>query len=1057
MNMKKLLEAMTKFAGEPEQKPGDQVKATDVAKASKGSKHPFLNQLVGDSKEIEKKRADNALEESLAEQWANFDEAGIPSTSIKDMRNGKKQLQANATFDDGTHLTDLFIIDKDVEANEYAQLQQFVKQRARELGKTGKILKIQYKPWPAMSTGTYSGKADVGRLAEAADSESLNIGDDVIITGAVTEKGKTGVVTDLGRNGRFVVVNLYNGGQHSFHSSDVSFNEYANSDAEEAEMYDKEGDDWYDDLEEARGRNPDDEYDERRQGKLDDATEREQAKRPQTKVYTLTGRGPNMEPNYRFPGEYTSQADAVAARKKLMANPKTPNPTMIGIDQRTRYLDIKESIESTDPLESALLSAIQELISQGHVDVDPTVLTNMVVAATSQPFLLKDLVDANNNSQAVQHYIDSISPSKVKFSSDMLTVKNEDPAKDKAKSQAGVSSMASRAAGRNRLGEGALNEDAELSKQGFPSEFIKIIYSDAAISHDTQPVAMTKKPTIKELNRNVIVSKGKDGNFYGARASDSGYALYRLVAGSQAERKYADSAKEVAAWMKPGQYFAIPFNVTGYYTSRSKNRADTNRTNSDIEQRQILKQMNAIFTPAIKQKIEVYIEHIYANLRKLSNAPNSANYMFKPESAQQAVISIANALEELIKKGFSQATIESYLESINKRTIGWGSGYENTDAFVNAMKEPLAKAKFAQTLLSQANRLHLAVNDMLYKPTMDALTSEDTLSESFGNLVEEGWCVVQDGVMVDGPFDSKREAEDSAMREINSKGPQADILVKFGKSTSKGYYIQTKAVNPVNEEKTVAESSDISGLMAASHLNKQFRIKTDTKTYKVKAQSANVAKEILTKKFPDCKILSVTDITDLDEMTLAGYANSVKFAKGDRVSHGALGNGTVTKQENDNVYMIADSDRRLYRLTPESVKSLGKSESRLFALKERYTEISTKLREFKESKGQAAIASKLDNMDNMRNVQVPTPEERREQIRIRKAKEAGKKQVKEFAAPGIAGPAANGAGATVTTTPQPAAVKPGADTNALADTVINAAATDPKLAAKLKTVTTPMK
>jgi hypothetical protein len=1004
--MKKLLEAMTKFAGEPEQKPGDQVKATDVAKASKGSKHPFLNQLVGDSKEIEKKRADNALEESLTEQWANFD--------------------------------------------------------------------------------------------EDADSESLSIGDDVIITGAVTEKGKTGVVTELGRDGRFVVVNLYNGGQHSFHSSDVSFNEYADSDAEEAEMYDKEGNDWSDDVDEARGRNPDDEYDERRQEKLDDATGRDQAKRPQTKVYTLTGRGPNMEPNYKFPGEYASQADAVAARTTLMADPKTPNPTMISIDQRTRYLDIKESIESTDPLESALLSAIQELISQGHVDVDPTVLTNMVVAATSQPFLLKDLVDANNNSQAVQHYIDSISPSKVKFSSDMLTVKNEDPAKDKAKSQAGVSSMASRAAGRNRLGEGALNEDAELSKQGFPSEFIKLIYSDAAISHDTQPVALTKKPTVQELNRNVIVSKGKDGNFYGARASDSGYALYRLVAGSQAERKYADSAKEVAAWMKPGQYFAIPFNVTGYYTSRSKNQADTNRTNSDIEQRQILKQMNAIFTPAIKQKIEVYIEHIYANLRKLSNAPNSANYMFKPESAQQAVISIANALEELIKKGFSQATIESYLESINKRTIGWGSGYENTDAFVNAMKEPLAKAKFAQTLLSQANRLHNAVKDMLYKPTMDALTSEDTLSEDFGNLVEEGWCVVQDGVMVDGPFASKREAEDSAMREINSKGPQADILVKFGKSTSKGYYIQTKAVNPVNEdkkvdmmgktcskckkgkyaersqnddtdgkvtctcgnrvdrwkkEKTVTEASDISGLMAASHLNKQFRIKTDTKTYKVKAQSANVAKEILTKKFPDCKILSVTDITDLDEMTLAGYANSVKFAKGDRVSHGALGNGTVAKQDNDNVYMIADSDRHLYRLTPGSVKSLGKSASRLFALKERYTELSTKLREFKESRGQAAIASKLDNMDNMRNVQVPTPEERREQIRIRKAKEAGKKQVKEFVAPGVATADAPATPAPATpATPASTATPATPAAGGLTTDELSAVAKNPTLATQVKTM-----
>ena len=198
-------------------------------------------------------------------------------------------------------------------------------------------------------------------------------------------------------------------------------------------------------------RDPDAEYDARRQEKLD----AEADKAPKTTTYQCVGRGPNDEPNYKFGPEHNTSEEAVAYRKKLMANPKTPNPRDIGIRTISKVAKgINEDVTSTDPLEGALLDAIHELIGQGHTDVDPMVLTNMVVAATSQPFLLKDLVDANNNSQAVQHYIDSISPSKVKFSSDMLTVKNEDPAKDKAKAQAGVSSMASRAANRNRLGEG---------------------------------------------------------------------------------------------------------------------------------------------------------------------------------------------------------------------------------------------------------------------------------------------------------------------------------------------------------------------------------------------------------------------------------------------------------------------------------------------------------------------------------------------------------------------------------------------------------------------------
>jgi hypothetical protein len=72
----------------------------------------------------------------------------------------------------------------------------------------------------------------------AEDAEQLNVGDDVIISGDVQFNGATGVIDSFGRDHRFVVVNLYNHGRHSFHSSDVSFNDYADSDDEQARMYD---------------------------------------------------------------------------------------------------------------------------------------------------------------------------------------------------------------------------------------------------------------------------------------------------------------------------------------------------------------------------------------------------------------------------------------------------------------------------------------------------------------------------------------------------------------------------------------------------------------------------------------------------------------------------------------------------------------------------------------------------------------------------------------------------------------------------------------------------
>jgi hypothetical protein len=59
-------------------------------------------------------------------------------------------------------------------------------------------------------------------------AENLHVGDDVIVSGDVNLKGATGVIDSFGQDKRFVVVDLYNHGRHSFHSSDVSANDYDN-------------------------------------------------------------------------------------------------------------------------------------------------------------------------------------------------------------------------------------------------------------------------------------------------------------------------------------------------------------------------------------------------------------------------------------------------------------------------------------------------------------------------------------------------------------------------------------------------------------------------------------------------------------------------------------------------------------------------------------------------------------------------------------------------------------------------------------------------------------
>jgi len=76
MDFKKLLEAMDTFAGERVgQKPGDQVRGTDVAKPNKG-KHPFLKRLVG---ELKQPKSVYRHEQELSEAWLEFKEtAPVP-------------------------------------------------------------------------------------------------------------------------------------------------------------------------------------------------------------------------------------------------------------------------------------------------------------------------------------------------------------------------------------------------------------------------------------------------------------------------------------------------------------------------------------------------------------------------------------------------------------------------------------------------------------------------------------------------------------------------------------------------------------------------------------------------------------------------------------------------------------------------------------------------------------------------------------------------------------------------------------------------------------------
>lgn len=59
------------------------------------------------------------------------------------------------------------------------------------------------------------------------DEDKLSVGDPIIVTAPNEFEGATGEIAEFSPSGKFVVVNLYNHGEHSMHLSNVEYNQYA--------------------------------------------------------------------------------------------------------------------------------------------------------------------------------------------------------------------------------------------------------------------------------------------------------------------------------------------------------------------------------------------------------------------------------------------------------------------------------------------------------------------------------------------------------------------------------------------------------------------------------------------------------------------------------------------------------------------------------------------------------------------------------------------------------------------------------------------------------------
>jgi hypothetical protein len=75
-------------------------------------------------------------------------------------------------------------------------------------------------------------------------------------------------------------------------------------------------------------------------------------------------------------------------------------------------------------------------------------------------------------------------------------------------------------------------------------------------------------------------------------------------------------------------------------------------------------------------------------------------------------------------------------------------------------------------------------------------------------LEEEGWFIVEDDdYVIDGPYDSKFEAEEELSHSMTYRGVQSHFEVKYGKSTTNGYFIKLK--EDFEDEHGIGDDNDL--------------------------------------------------------------------------------------------------------------------------------------------------------------------------------------------------------------------------------------------------------
>ena len=244
--------------------------------------------------------------------------------------------------------------------------------------------------------------------------------------------------------------------------------------------------------------------------------------------------------------------------------------------------------------------------------------------------------------------------------------------------------------------------DAGLSAV-FPKQFINKVFKKFMVDAATKPVILAKKPTLDDIKKGVVLSKGNDGEFYAI-----GYFDYMYTKGGEPIVFTTDTDSDVEGYkdaiklFKTGTYYMLPYSSSAKI--RAKVELENGRTKVADAVDSVLEYMDDVYGKQLKKLADKYITDIYSKLRGMKNVSDAP----LSKTDQQVALDKAAAIERLANDGFNRKSIDVWLKANKKGSFGtFGSVPANYEAFVELMNNvPASKAKFAKALFQQVKDLH---------------------------------------------------------------------------------------------------------------------------------------------------------------------------------------------------------------------------------------------------------------------------------------------------------------------------------------------------------------